>query len=310
MRKPRIHVNGGVYHVMIRGNNRQKIFNEPNDDDIFLWCIETTIARYDARVHAYCLMPNHVHLVVETGRESISKIMQLITGRYAQIFNKKYSRKGHLYQERFKSIMINNDRYFLTVIRYIHQNPLRAKLIKTLDDPWPSSFDDYVCDKKKSWLTTKLAWKYFKHTSGNSKKEFKKFMAELQNTEEYNYLFRVNALPEHQPSSDFTKIEYAAESGCVKKPLCTTEDIIVFCEEYFKVSRNVFIGQQRVKSCAFARNMTLALAFITKTASLKELSATFNLSYTYISHQINQTLQSNKKCLDELKVKLIKNFKL
>ena len=309
MRKPRVHVHGGVYHVMLRGNNGQKIFNERLDEVIFFCAIEKTLAKCDAKIHAYCLMPNHVHLVVETGVDNISKVMQLIAGRYAQSFNSKYSRKGHLYQERFKSILISGDRYFLTVVRYIHQNPLRANLIKTLEDVWPSSFHDYFSDKKKSWLTTELAWKYFKNSSGNSKKEFKRFMGVFQTTEEYNHLYELNALPQHQSSNDFIKTEYLTDTSIKIKPLCSVGYVIIFCEKKLNVPRNFLINKHRDKKFLYARNITMSLAFVTKSASLKELSVKFKLSYAHMSQQINQTLRKNKTLMADLSQQLVEYFK-
>ena len=127
-RKPRIEYNGAMYHVISRGNNRKQLFFVEADYKEFLRCINITQKRYPFILYAYQLMPNHIHLLVETKENKLSEIMQSILTRYARYFNKKYKMVGHLFQGRYKAILCQKEDYLLELIRYIHLNCVRAKL--------------------------------------------------------------------------------------------------------------------------------------------------------------------------------------
>ncbi|MCL2046424.1 MAG: transposase [Oscillospiraceae bacterium] len=140
--------NSGIYHVMLRGINRQNLFN--NDDDlhkmisILSECTEIS----KVRLHGYCLMTNHVHILVQTGEifdsETLPQFMKRITIRYAMYYNNKYSRIGSLFQDRYRSEAVETDAYYLAVLRYIHQNPVKAGITKTPSEYLWSSYGNYV----------------------------------------------------------------------------------------------------------------------------------------------------------------------
>ena len=115
-----------IYHIMLRGINRQDIFEEDEDKKKFLFILRDCIKVSECHIYAYCLMSNHVHILIGTATESIDVIMKRIGSRYVQFFNDKYGRVGHLFQDRYKSETVENDKYFLTVLRYIIQNPMKA----------------------------------------------------------------------------------------------------------------------------------------------------------------------------------------
>lgn len=136
----------GIYHIMIRGINRQNIFQDDEDREKFL----QTVARYtekgDIKIYGYCLMNNHVHILIKDTNLAVT--MRKICASYVYWYNRKYKRCGHLYQDRFKSEVVEDDKYFLTVLRYIHQNPVKAGLVKSISDYKWSSFDEYLNTKK------------------------------------------------------------------------------------------------------------------------------------------------------------------
>ena len=119
----------GVYHVMLRGVNRDAIFLEDEDYERFLTALSQTRDAAGCSVLAYCLMTNHVHLVVRTSREPIGPLMKRLGIRYASWFNRKYGRVGHLFQDRFKSLPVDDDTYLVAVIRYVWRNPVEAGLV-------------------------------------------------------------------------------------------------------------------------------------------------------------------------------------
>ena len=133
-RQAREKSSSGIYHVMLRGINRQNIFEDDRDRQRFIETIlyYKTISNYE--LYGYCLMDNHIHLLIKEKDESISKAIKRICSSYVYWYNQKYERCGHLFQERYKSEVVETEGYFLTVIRYIHQNPIKAGLVKTLVD--------------------------------------------------------------------------------------------------------------------------------------------------------------------------------
>lgn len=118
-----------IYHIMVRGNNQQDIFFDENDRFQYLKRLKRYKERYKIEVYAYCLMTNHVHLLIYDNGQDISKVMQGLNLSYAIYFNKKYDRCGHLFQDRFKSIRVKRDSYLIEVSKYIHHNPVTANMV-------------------------------------------------------------------------------------------------------------------------------------------------------------------------------------
>jgi len=127
-RRPRVFAAGLLYHVIVRGNQRRKTFRCDEDYKDYLDRLEKYRAKFHVRIYAYCLMPNHVHLLVETGSTPLAKFMQGLQQSYTQHFNRSYRKVGHLFQGRYKAIICERDKYLLALVRYIHLNPVRAKL--------------------------------------------------------------------------------------------------------------------------------------------------------------------------------------
>lgn len=127
-RRPRVFASGLLYHVIVRGNQRRKTFRCDDDYKAYLDRLEKYRAKCRVRIYAYCLMPNHVHLLVETGSTPLAKFMQGLQQSYTQYFNRSYRKVGHLFQGRYKAIICDRDKYLLALVRYIHLNAVRAKL--------------------------------------------------------------------------------------------------------------------------------------------------------------------------------------
>ena len=117
---------------MERGIHRQEIFREETDYYIFIAILKNVMEKYGANLHAYCLMTNHIHLLLETYEEKVGKIMQKLAGDYARTFNRRYGYKGHLFEDRYKSCLVETDEYFLQTSRYIHLNPLMQGVPDTM----------------------------------------------------------------------------------------------------------------------------------------------------------------------------------
>ena len=148
-RVARVKSESGIYHIMLRGINQQIIFEQDEDYEKFIETIEKYKAVSGYKIFAYCLMSNHIHLIIKEEQETIEKIIKRIAGSYAYWYNWKYYRKGHLFQDRFKSEPIECEKYLLTVIRYIHQNPLKAGIVEKVDEYRYSSYNEYINDRNE-----------------------------------------------------------------------------------------------------------------------------------------------------------------
>ena len=156
-RQVRLDYPNTFYHVLSRGNERRDIFWEQGDYERFTETIGNLVDRFDLEVHAYVLMSNHYHLLIRTRDANLSKAIQWLGLSYSAWFNRRHMRTGHLFQGRFKSFVVENERYFAAMCFYIHGNPLRAGTVKNLlDYPW-SSYPSYAASRKIApWLTTDL----------------------------------------------------------------------------------------------------------------------------------------------------------
>ena len=143
-RQARKQSSSGIYHIMLRGINRQQIFEDEDDRQRFLDTLENYRDLCGYTVYAYCLMGNHIHLLLKEGKEKLTLVFKRIAGSYVYWYNWKYHRCGHLFQDRFKSEPVEDEGYFLTVLRYIHQNPVKAKICKKAEDYPYSSMKAYL----------------------------------------------------------------------------------------------------------------------------------------------------------------------
>lgn len=135
----------GIYHIMLRGINQQQIFEDAEDSEKFLDVLRACKEISEYKLYAYCLMGNHIHLLIEEGTESLEQMFKRICGRFVYWYNTKYRRVGHLFQDRFKSEPVDSEQYFFTVLRYIHQNPVKAGICKRVEDYAYSSYSEYIC---------------------------------------------------------------------------------------------------------------------------------------------------------------------
>ena len=153
----RIEYAGARYHVLSRGNGRQDIFYDDSDRLLFLKTVGEMSERFEVHVCAYVLMGNHYHLLLKTPRGNLSRCMQWLGVTYTRRFNLRHLRSGHLFQGRFKSILVQDDAYLLRLTYYIHRNPLRAGIVERLADYRWSSYRCYAYGRKTpDWLSNDL----------------------------------------------------------------------------------------------------------------------------------------------------------
>lgn len=157
----RITYEGAVYHVMNRGTSRQLVFNSDEDYRHFLVLISETVKMWGIIVHAFSLMPNHYHLLIETPRANISRAMRHIDGVYTQRYNRARKRDGQLFRGRYKAILVEEDAYLVELLRYIHLNPVEAGIVSKPEDHMWTSHKYYIGDNPFTWLSTDRLLGYF-----------------------------------------------------------------------------------------------------------------------------------------------------
>jgi putative transposase len=195
-RRPRAEVAGGLYHIIARGNNRQNIFHADEDFKKFLSLLTTQKAKLGFYLYAYCLMSNHFHLLIERQEEPVGRIMLRVLTGYSQYYNRKYRKVGHVFQGRHKAILCEADKYLGELVRYIHLNPVRAKMVRKADRyPW-SSQRDYLGIEHSELVDVDPVLRLFAARKQKARENFAAFVA-------------AGARLGHQ--EEF----YAAEEGCI-----------------------------------------------------------------------------------------------
>ncbi|SNX67166.1 REP element-mobilizing transposase RayT [Bacillus oleivorans] len=176
-RVARVKSNSGIYHIMLRGANKQEIFHDDYDRNIFLNILEKYKIQSDMSIYAWCLMNNHVHLLVKEGSENISVTMKRIGVSYVWHYNWKYHTNGHLFQDRFRSEIVETYPYLLRVTRYIHQNPVKAGIVKRVDDWKWSSCRGYYGKSlvSENLLDQEYILSHFSVNPSVAKERFKEF---------------------------------------------------------------------------------------------------------------------------------------
>ncbi len=173
----RIAYPGAFYHITARGNERKNIFLNDRDREKFLSYLRSATERYEAAIHAYCLMGNHYHLLLETPAGNLTEIMRHINGAYTTYFNIKRDRSGHLLQGRYRAILVDVDEYAEELSRYIHLNPVRAGLAARPEEYLWSSYQDYTGQRKnQEWLHQEVVLGFFGKKEAAARQNYRKFV--------------------------------------------------------------------------------------------------------------------------------------
>jgi len=174
-RKPRIHFPGAFYHAILRGNAGQDVFFDAADRSRFYLLLQEGSERFGCRIHAFCLMTNHIHLAVQVGNIPLSRVMQNLGFRYTQYHNHKRKLKGHLFQGRYKALLIDADSYLLELVRYLHLNPVRAGMVQDPEAYAWSSHGAYLGQQSITWLTTDWVYRHFSENTKEAMRLYRCF---------------------------------------------------------------------------------------------------------------------------------------
>jgi len=175
-RKPRIHYPGALYHVISRGNNRQDIFLDDTDWRAYLSYLTEYKSRYSVQLYAYALMKTHVHLLLEVNQIPLSRFMQSLLFRHTRNFNKRHGQVGHLFQGRYRAILCDRDAYLLELVRYIHLNPVRAKIVGNPEGYLWTSHLSYLGQGKAGLVDTDLMLGQFGDNRAMARRKYREFI--------------------------------------------------------------------------------------------------------------------------------------
>jgi len=302
------------YHIMNRGSSRSKIFKERKDYDLFLKVLEESCLFFNVYIGCYCLMGNHYHLLVNTPESNLSRFMRHVNGVYTQRFNRKYKKDGSLFRGRYKGIVIQADAYLLQVVKYIHNNPLKAKIAYKLESYKHSSHRAYLKGKSNnSWLDIASVLSLFSSKRKLAIEEYKEFMrgpVDSQVEQFYSKKNRGSILGEsvfrEWIKQNFISKDTKGQLEIQEKRQLQGERIIqsVVREvcEMFQVNRELFFirkrGEENIpKSFAISLSRELSglslpkLAEIYKTPSYKTIAT--------IYFRLMNKLNNNKKLLKQ-----------
>ena len=218
----------GIYHIMLRGSNRQEIFHDDEDHVRFLEILNRYKKKSEIKVYGWCLMENHIHLLLHEGKEDLAVTMKRIGVSYAWFYNWKYKTTGHLFQDRYKSEKIESDEYLLAVIRYIHQNPVKAGMAgKPVNWKW-SSCQGYYGNEYYPFLLldSNLILGIF---SEDKKTRIKKFIEynEMKNEDQYLDDYPKNRLTDEEARQEINTVIVGYEIANIKSLPKTQKDEMV-----------------------------------------------------------------------------------
>ncbi len=286
-RKQRVHYEGALYHVICRGNNREYVFEKEEDKKIYLETIIRYKEKYSFKLYAYCIMDNHVHLLIEVDKVPLAKIMQGIQQVFTMKYNKKNNRTGHAFEQRYKSMLCNKDEYLLSLIRYIHQNPIKAGKKERLDYKW-SSHKIYIEMKENELIDIKHVLSILSENINRAIKKYAELMEEEIGIEEIkekeiNEEMKVNR--EHKQEEN-KKLEH---------------DYIIdkICQHYEIESYELY-KKTRKQKIVDARKAFILISKEFSDISNKELSEKLNLAESTVSNILSN--DNNKELIKIIKL--------
>jgi REP element-mobilizing transposase RayT len=290
----RIEYKGALYHVLSRGNAQRDIFHDDTDRKQLLDTIGEMSERFAVNIFAYVLMGNHYHLLLKTRRVNLSKAMQWFGTTYTRRFNNRHNRSGHLFQGRFKSMIIENDAYLMQLSCYIHRNPLRAGIVKRLADYRWSSYLAYAYNKPApGWLSTKLILSQFAGEDGHKqyREKVQKYSREEKRLwEDFRHglflgskKFVARLRKRYLPENHDKEIAGHRQSAASLDPgtIADRAARLLGCnvKEFKKLSR--VSGPQKEK-----RDLIVYLIWQTGLLTNEKIGAIFDLTYSSVSHSV------------------------
>lgn len=265
----RIQYPGAVYHVTSRGDRRENIYESDADRQVFLSTLWDVCERFNWICHAWCLMSNHYHLVIETPEANLSKGMRQLNGVYTQRFNRQHSKVGHLFQGRFKGILVQKDSYLVELLRYVVLNPVRAKMVVDVSD-WPWSSYHVMVGKSTSPRCMNRAWllSNFGKRSETAIDAYRRFVAE--------------GVAQSSPWHELKNQVFLGHDDFVASALAQSKASDL-SEVPSTQRRHMPLGLAEYAKIADNRNDAIHRAYASGGFTMKEIGSFFGLHYSTVS---------------------------
>ncbi|MCC7449528.1 MAG: transposase [Anaerolineae bacterium] len=300
-RKPRLHVDGGSYHVIMRGNHRQPIFHHPADRDLFASLVSEALDRFDMRVHAYCWMTNHVHLLMQVGETPLGRAMMCIASRYARHKQRQEPTTGHFFERRYRALLIDANAYFLELVRYIHLNPVRAGLVT---DParytW-CGHAAYLGLHRAPWLTTEFVLNIFGNELRAARRAYQQFvqsgMAVVSDGGKDDDTFVRGSVEDSRVLGSDAFLRTLPQPLPRKVDISLDEVIASVCAIY-GADRASLGAPGRSRRLAHIRAIVVYHAARLKVATLSEVARTFNRSASTLSETLEYLRRTQPSLLE------------
>src|SRR5919106_3548320 len=303
-RKPRLHVPGALYHVMLHSNGGQSIFFADDDWEHFEALVAEGVGRFGHRIHGYCWMSNHIHLAVQVAEVPLSRIMQNLAFRYTRWVNKRQGRVGHLFQGRYKAILVEAESYLLELVRYIHLNPVRARLVEEPAAYRWSGHRAYVGQAQVSWLTTDWVLSQLAGTERVARRRYAAFIAAGQGERYRKEFHRGTADGRLLGDEDF--VAKTLSQVREKSPLrVEPERIIEVVCAHRKIEAGQLATADRSRAGSEARTLSAYLAVELGAASLTSMGQRFNRDVATMSNRVRQfrrRLAEDKALAEEIRM--------
>ncbi len=295
----RIQYPNAWYHVMNRGRSRTKIFNTPEDYLAFIELLREASSLWKVKISAYCLMSNHYHLLIQTPGANLSRCMRHINGLYTQYFNRTYKSDGPLFRGRYKSIIVEQDRYLLELIRYIHRNPLRAGLTKRLEDYRWTSHKAYISESNQwNWLHKEFVLSMLEENKNRQKQAYLEFMKQ-EDSETLKTIYEKGNLPLFLGARDFIDdIRHKYSGTTIKKEMPQSREMAIdktdverAIVKYYKVEAEELYKSRR-GSYNEGRNVAIYLMRKHTGTALRDIGSHFGMNnYSSVGSVITRTKQ-------------------
>lgn len=260
-RRQRISEQNTVYHVMLRGNDGQQIFFDDQDRCRFCFLLQEGIERFLYNVYGFCFMKNHVHLVIKIGPTPLSSIIQNLAFRYARYINKRYDRVGHLFQGRFKSILVQENRYLKELVRYVHLNPVRANITKLPEHYLWSGHRALIGLESITWISKDYILRLFDQNYQNAVNKFSKYIYDgigLEIDPAIRYGSHNGIL---LGDDEFAKLYMETDVNKEFNDSIRLEDLVEFVSSHLEISLNDLMSSSKNRDISYARGV---LSFIVK----------------------------------------------
>ena len=290
-RKPRIHIHGAVYHIILRGNAGQQIFFDDRDRYRLYLILQYAVDKFGCRIHGFCLMTNHIHLVMQVGDVSLSRIMQNISLRYTKWVNFCQSRTGHIFQGRYKAILIDANSYLLELVRYVHLNPVRAGMAVLPDDHSWSGHRAYVGIEYLPWLTTDWVLSMFAATTDIARKRYRTFIAEDISETTRRGEFHSGTCEGRILGNDNFADTILSQANQQREKECSLSEVIdIVCRRY-GISETELKAPGKSRPCTDARGVAAFLVRESSHLSLTELGKFLNRDISGLGKAADRVVQ-------------------